>query len=310
MPNMTNTTQNGTHRSATIATPSGGEPISVGQGHPLTIVAGPCTFESLELGREIAATLKAVCEELGVNFVFKASFDKANRSSVDSPRGPQLATAMEWFGRIREEFQVPVTTDIHEPGQAGNVAPVVDVLQIPAFLCRQTDLLVAASEAAVEHVCAINIKKGQFLSPVEMRGPIHKCQQAGCDNLIVTERGTFFGYHRLVTDVIGLADLVHLDPDNPEEIHHEAPPANAVPVCFDATHSAQLPGATKTTGGRRERVTDLARAAAALRVHALFIECHPDPENAMSDAATMLHLDSVRPLLKQVVAIHDAVSRD
>lgn len=282
--------------------------MRVGQSQPMTIIAGPCTFESLELGQEIAQLLKETCEQLGIQYVFKASFDKANRSSVDSPRGPQLARAMDWFGQIRDEFQVPVTTDIHEPAHAEQVAPVVDVLQIPAFLCRQTDLLVAASEAASKHSCAVNIKKGQFLSPIEMRGPIHKCQQAGCDNLIVTERGTFFGYHRLVTDVIGLADLVHLDPDNPEEIHHEAPPARAVPVCFDATHSAQLPGATNTTGGRRERVADLARAATALRVHALFIECHPTPENALSDAATMLPLDHVPALLHEINAIHNAVT--
>ena len=226
----------------TVAGPAGA--IEIGPDRPLTIIAGPCALESRDLGLRIGEAVRDACAEMGFSYIFKASYDKANRTSVDSKRGPGLESGLRDLEAIRAELGVPVTTDIHEPAQAEAVAEVVDVLQIPAFLCRQTDLLVAASEAASARAKAVNIKKGQFLSPEEMRGPVRKCTAAGCSNLMLTERGTFFGYHRLVTDVIGLGDLMALDTEFDGGPALESTP----PVCFDATHSAQLPGASKTTG--------------------------------------------------------------
>jgi 2-dehydro-3-deoxyphosphooctonate aldolase (KDO 8-P synthase) len=286
----------------TVIGPSG--TVEIGPDRPLSIIAGPCALESRDLGLRIGETLREACAALGFGYIFKASYDKANRTSVDSKRGPGLEAGLRDLEAIRAELGVPITTDIHEPGQAEAVAEVVDILQIPAFLCRQTDLLVAASEAAAARSKAVNIKKGQFLSPEEMRGPVRKCAAAGCTNLMLTERGTFFGYHRLVTDVIGLGDLMALDTafDGAEAL--EAAP----PVCFDATHSAQLPGASKTTGGRRDRIPMLATAAVACGVDAVFMECHPDPERALSDAATMLPLDGVPDLLSRLRRVRDAIS--
>ncbi len=286
----------------TVPGPSGA--IEIGPDRPLAIIAGPCALESRELGLRIGEAVRDACAELGFSYIFKASYDKANRTSVDSKRGPGLESGLRDLEAIRAELGVPVTTDIHEPGQADAVAEVVDILQIPAFLCRQTDLLVAASEAASARAKAVNIKKGQFLSPEEMRGPVRKCTDAGCSNLMLTERGTFFGYHRLVTDVIGLGDLMALDTDFDGGPVLESTP----PVCFDATHSAQLPGASKTTGGRRDRIPMLATAAVACGVDAVFMECHPDPERALSDAATMLRLETVPALLSRLRAVRDAIS--
>ena len=286
----------------TVPGPSGA--IEIGPGRPLTIIAGPCALESRDLGLRIGEAVRDTCAELGFSYIFKASYDKANRTSVDSKRGPGLESGLRDLEAIRAELGVPVTTDIHEPAQAEAVAEVVDVLQIPAFLCRQTDLLVAASEAASARAKAVNIKKGQFLSPEEMRGPVRKCTAAGCSNLMLTERGTFFGYHRLVTDVIGLGDLMALDTEFDGGPALESTP----PVCFDATHSAQLPGASKTTGGRRDRIPMLATAAVACGVDAVFMECHPEPERALSDAATMLRLDAVPALLARLKAVREAIS--
>ncbi|MFB3430010.1 3-deoxy-8-phosphooctulonate synthase [Phycisphaerales bacterium ac7] len=286
----------------TVAGPAG--TIEIGPGRPLTIIAGPCALESRDLGLRIGEAVRDACAEMGFSYIFKASYDKANRTSVDSKRGPGLESGLRDLEAIRAELGVPVTTDIHEPAQAGAVAEVVDVLQIPAFLCRQTDLLVAASEAASARAKAVNIKKGQFLSPEEMRGPVRKCTAAGCSNLMLTERGTFFGYHRLVTDVIGLGDLMALDTEFDGGPALESTP----PVCFDATHSAQLPGASKTTGGRRDRIPMLAAAAVACSVDAVFMECHPEPERALSDAATMLRLDAVPALLARLKAVREAIS--
>lgn len=285
----------------TVAGPSG--TIEIGPDHQLAIIAGPCALESRELGLRIGEAVRDACAEFGFSYVFKASYDKANRTSVDSKRGPGLESGLRDLEAIRAELGVPVTTDLHEPTQAEAVAEVVDILQIPAFLCRQTDLLVAASEAASARAKVVNIKKGQFLSPEEMRGPVRKCAAAGCSNLMLTERGTFFGYHRLVTDVIGLGDLMALDTDFDGGPALEATP----PVCFDATHSAQLPGASKTTGGRRDRIPMLASAAVACGVDAVFMECHPDPERALSDAATMLPLDTVPALLARLRSIREAI---
>ena len=273
------------------------KPIPIGSGRTLCVIAGPCVIESADLCTTIARHLRTVCDDLELPLIFKASFDKANRTSVDSPRGPGLDDGLDVLARIRSEFSIPVTTDVHAPAQAEPVAQIVDLLQIPAFLCRQTDLLTAVGSAAATHNRAVNVKKGQFLSPEEMAGPVGKLQSAGCKHIMLTERGTFFGYHRLVNDFIGLGDLLESSAGgNPQ-------PA----VCFDCTHSAQLPGASATTGGRRDRVPMLACAAAAAGVDALFLECHPDPPHAHSDASTMLALEAVAPLLAQVKAIHGVV---
>jgi 2-dehydro-3-deoxyphosphooctonate aldolase (KDO 8-P synthase) len=283
----------------TITGPEGPDnAISVGGAQPLLLIAGPCVLESLDLAMRIGETMKSACDELGLPYVFKASFDKANRSSVTSPRGPGMDEGLDALATVREKLGVPVTTDIHAPEQAMQAAERVDILQIPAFLCRQTDLIVASGEAADTHGRLVNIKKGQFLSPTEMRGPLHKLSQAGCTNAMVTERGTFFGYHRLVNDFIGFADMMEL------ELEGDGNPA----VCFDCTHSAQLPGASATTGGRRDRVPTLAKAAVAAGAHALFMECHPDPEDAASDASTQLPLESAGALLRTLVRIREAIS--
>ena len=230
--------------------------ITIGPGHPLAVIAGPCTLESAELGFDMARICKQICDDLGLPFIFKASFDKANRSSAGSKRGPGMAEALDTFRAIGKELGVPTTTDIHTPEQAEPAAAVVDILQIPAFLCRQTDLVVAAAQAAKKHACAVNIKKGQFLSPKEMAGPVRKAKEGGCENLLLTERGTFFGYHRLVNDFTGLGDLMELDCSAFTD-------AGSPPVCFDITHSTQLPGSGEQTGGRPDRAPLLARAATA-----------------------------------------------
>lgn len=272
--------------------------VAIGPGHPLAIIAGPCVIESREMGFEIGRTLQDACKSLGLSYIFKASFDKANRSSISSPRGPGLERGLDWISSIAKELNVPSTTDIHAPEQAEPVAQKINLLQIPAFLCRQTDLLFAAGKSAAAHNRAVNVKKGQFLSPGEMSGPIRKLAEAGCSNSMCTERGTFFGYGRLVNDFLGLGDLIDLQGKGVD-----APP----PVCFDCTHSTQLPGAGEQTGGRPDRAPLLARAAVAAGVHALFIECHPTPAKALSDASTMLPLDSIPALLAQLAAIRAAI---
>jgi 2-dehydro-3-deoxyphosphooctonate aldolase (KDO 8-P synthase) len=270
--------------------------VLVGPGCPLAIIAGPCVLESLELGLDVARRLRDACDAAGLAYIFKASFDKANRSSIRSARGPGLDRGLAWLREIRERVGAPVTTDIHEPSQADPVARAVDLLQIPAFLCRQTDLLAAAGEAAARHRRAVNVKKGQFLAPHEMLGPVRKLAQAGCDNVLLTERGTTFGYGRLVNDFLGLGDLLALPAEG-----------GAPPVCFDATHSTQLPGAGEQTGGRPERAPLLARAAVAAGVHAVFLETHPHPPSALSDASTMLPLGTVPALLSSLAALRRAV---
>lgn len=250
----------------------------------------------MSIGRHIAP----ICRDLGLSYIFKASFDKANRSSINSARGPGLERGLAWMKTIRAELGVPITTDIHDPVQAESVAEAVDILQIPAFLCRQTDLLIAAGHAAAMHGRAVNVKKGQFMSPGEMGGAVRKLGEAGCSNTMLTERGTFFGYGRLVNDFLGLGDLMELDTSKFDKL-------GAPPVCFDCTHSTQLPGAGEQTGGRPERAPLLARAATAAGVHALFIECHPEPSKALSDASTMLRLDGMGALLESVAAIRRAM---
>jgi 2-dehydro-3-deoxyphosphooctonate aldolase (KDO 8-P synthase) len=256
-----------------------------GESERLTLIAGPCVIESLDLCREVAAAVKTICAEVGVNYLFKASFDKANRTAAGSFRGLGMQQGLAVLAAIRSEFGVPVLTDIHESWQAQPVAETVDVLQIPAFLCRQTDLLIAAAQTGR----CINIKKGQFLAPWDMANVVQKVTQTGNRNLILTERGVSFGYNTLIVDMTALPQMRAL----------------GYPVCFDATHSVQLPGGAGTqSGGRREYIPHLARAAAAVGIDALFMEVHPEPEKGLSDPATMYPLAQLPALLKTVVEIH------
>ena len=263
-------------------------PVAAGRGHPLLLIAGPCVLEKPEINREIASALVEIARSLHLPLVFKASFDKANRTSIHSARGPGLEAGLAELQAIKREFDLLVTTDVHAPHQAAAVAEVADLLQVPAFLCRQTDLLVACARTGRP----VNVKKGQFMSPAEMRHVVNKLDEADCRGVMLTERGTFFGYHRLVNDFIGLGDLAEL----------------GVPVCFDVTHSTQLPGAGATaTAGRPERAGLLARASTAAGVDALFIECHPEPSRAQSDASTQQPLSALPELLRQVVSIRSAL---
>ena len=262
--------------------------VAAGDGRPLLLIGGPCVLETPAVNTQIGRTLRDVCADLGLGFVFKASFDKANRSSIHSPRGPGLDAGLAELARLRDELGVPITTDVHEPRQACRVAEVVDLLQVPAFLCRQTDLLLACADTGKP----VNVKKGQFMSAAEMTHVAGKLREGGCAQIMLTERGTFFGYNRLVNDFIGLGDLM--------ELGH--------PVCFDVTHSTQLPGGGDGhSGGRPERAPLLARAAVAAGVHLVFMECHPQPSAAFSDATTCQPLDRMGPLLQSLAAIHVAV---
>jgi len=278
--------------------------LKIGPGQPLAIIAGPCVLESLELGLSVGRHLLEHCQKLGLNYIFKASFDKANRTSIDSARGPGLVQGLGWLSQIGTELRVPVTTDIHEPAHAEPAARVVDLLQIPAFLCRQTDLLVAAGQSAARHGRAVNVKKGQFISPQEMDGPLHKLAQTRCENVILTERGTFFGYGRLVNDFIGVAEMMDLRAKDAA-----GQPMEPAPVCFDCTHSCQRPGrgeGGKETGGDWRFAPMLAKAAVAMGVHALFMETHPDPGNALSDRATQIPMAEVGRVLEGVARVRSA----
>lgn len=270
---------------------------------PLAIIAGPCVLETRELGLEVGRAIKAACDEFGLTYIFKASFDKANRSSMHSARGPGLDRGVGWLAEIGAELGVPVTTDIHEPAQAEPVARKVDLLQIPAFLCRQTDLIVAAGQAAAQHGRAVNVKKGQFLSPKEMAGPVFKLGQAGCTNVLLTDRGTFFGYGRLVNDFVGIAEMMALVVEGPA-----GQKWGGAPVCLDCTHSTQRPGGSVTDGDWRFAPM-LARAAVAAGVDALFMEVHPNPANAMSDAATQIPLEHARDVLAAVAGLRRETAR-
>jgi len=252
----------------------------------LAVFAGPCVAESRELCFQVAERMAAVCEKLGVQYIFKASFDKANRSSGDSFRGPGIDAGLAMLEAVKERFGLPVVTDVHESAQAAQVASVADFLQVPAFLCRQTDLLVACAATGRP----VNVKKGQFLAPEDMAGVIGKLRAAGCRDILLTERGTTFGYHNLVVDMRSLAAMRAL----------------GVPVVFDATHSVQLPGGLgKASGGQRQYVPYLARAAAAVGIDALFLEVHPDPDHALSDGPNSLDFEAAEQTIKQVKAIHE-----
>ena len=260
---------------------------TVGDGS-LTLIAGPCLAESLALCEEVAGETQIVAREFGFNYIFKASFDQANRTSLGSDRGAGLEAGLEILSSIGQKFDVPTTTDIHLPDQAAPVAEVVDILQIPAFLSRQTDLL----EAAAITGKIVNVKKGQFLAPHDTKNIVAKLQSFGTNGVMLTERGTSFGYNTLIVDMPGL----------------EIMRSFGVPVCFDATHSAQRPGgAGTTTGGVRESIPAMTRAAVAVGIDALFLEVHPDPANALSDSATQWPLARLRELLEPIAAIRAAI---
>jgi len=258
----------------------------LGNNRSLLIIAGPCVIESSDLCLSIARHVKLICDRLGLTYVFKASFDKANRSSNSSFRGPGLTDGLVVLERIKGELGIPVLTDVHEVAQVPVAAKVVDILQVPAFLARQTDLLLACGQTGR----AVNVKKGQFMSPQEMGNAIDKVRSAGGGEILLTERGTFFGYNRLVNDFTGLAVMKTF----------------GCPVIFDITHSTQQPAGLGTqSGGNPQYSPLLARAAVAAGVDGLFLECHPDPKAAKSDAATMLRLEDVEPLLTQAKQIAD-----
>ncbi len=262
--------------------------VEIGDGRPLALIAGPCVIESEELCLEVGAKVKEIARGLGMPYIFKASFDKANRTSVKSFRGPGIEKGLEILARVRSKLDVPVLTDIHEPWHARPTAEVVDVLQIPAFLCRQTNLVVNAAKTGK----CVNIKKAQFLAPWDMKNSVEKARSTGNENILLTERGTSFGYNTLVVDMCSLPAMREL----------------GCPVVFDATHAVQRPGGLgDATGGAREFVPHLMRAAVAVGVDALFLEVHPDPPNALCDAASMLALDDLERALARVCAIREAL---
>jgi 2-dehydro-3-deoxyphosphooctonate aldolase (KDO 8-P synthase) len=263
--------------------------LSIGGGHPLALVAGPCVIESAAHALDIASSLKEIAVRCGVPLIFKASYDKANRTSRQSFRGPGLDAGLRTLADIRSRTGLPILTDIHEPSHARPAAEVVDVLQIPAFLCRQTDLLVAAARTGK----AINVKKGQFLAPNDMRHVVDKITAEGNQSVLVTERGVSFGYNNLVVDVRAFPMLRAL----------------GYPVVFDVTHSLQLPGAGDgVTAGLAEYIEPLASAGVAAGVDALFMEVHEEPSRAKSDAGNALRLDRLEPLLRKLTRIERAVS--
>jgi len=261
-----------------------------GGGAPF-ILAGPCVVESRDLAFEIATRLRDIAAARDLAFIFKASFDKANRSSIQGERGIGQQRGLEILAAIREELGIPVVTDVHTAEQCAPAAEAVDMLQIPAFLCRQTDLLVAASQTG----CVVNVKKGQFLAPWDMHNVVEKCRAAGSDRILVTERGSSFGYGRLVVDMNGFAHLAK----------------TGCPVVFDATHSVQEPGARgDRSGGDRTLVPALARAAVATgHVDGLFFEVHPDPDSSPSDGPNMLRLEQFEEILDSVLSVHTAVPK-
>jgi len=263
--------------------------VTIGNDLPLTIIAGPCQLESRNHGLEVAAALAEIAARLGIGLIYKSSFDKANRTSISSVRGLGLEQALPILAEIGEKTGLPVLTDVHLPEQCAPVAEAVDVLQIPAFLCRQTDLVVAAAETGR----TLNIKKGQFLAPWDMKNVLAKADETGNPNVMLCERGASFGYNTLVTDMRALPELA----------------ATGCPVVFDATHSVQQPGGQgAVSGGQREYVPVLARAAVAVGVAAVFMETHPDPDSAPSDGPNMIPLSEIEALIARLMAF-DALAK-
>ena len=264
--------------------------VTFGEGHPLVLIAGPCVIEDADTTLAIARQLKELCGRLGIGLVFKASYDKANRSSHDAYRGPGMQQGLEILARVKAELDLPLLSDIHDVSQVGPAAEVLDILQIPAFLSRQTDLLLAAARSGR----VVNVKKGQFLAPWDMRNVVGKLEKGGATALLLTERGASFGYNNLVVDMRSLAILRE----------------NRWPVIFDATHAVQLPGgAGSASGGGRRFVAGLSRAAVAMGVDALFWEVHPEPDKALCDGPNSLKLSDLEGALAPILAIHDTVNR-
>lgn len=262
--------------------------IIFGGNNPFVLIAGPCVIESENQVFEIASGIKEVTKKLKIPFVFKASFDKANRSSIHSYRGPGLTEGLKLLEKVKKELDIPVTSDIHEPSQAELAGEVLDIIQIPAFLCRQTDLLVAAAKTGK----IVNVKKGQFLAPWDMKNVVIKLKETGNEKILLTERGTTLGYNNLIVDMRSLATMREL----------------GYPVVFDGTHSVQIPGGNGTsTGGKREFVPPLSRAAVAVGIDALFAEVHTDPDNALSDGPNMIRLDQLENILKPIQKIDNLV---
>ena len=272
--------------SVAIDTPTG-TPVIVGPGQPLLLIGGPCALESEELAKNVAKTMQEMCARLGITYVFKASFDKANRTSLDSFRGPGLKDGLHTLAKIRQELQIPVISDIHDVTQVDAAAEVLDIIQIPAFLCRQTDLLTAAAQTGKP----VNVKKGQFVSPWDMKNVVKKIRGAGSDKIMLVERGACFGYNNLVVDMRSLPVMRSF----------------GCPVIFDATHSVQLPGGSGgTSSGQREFIAPLTRAAVAAGIDGLFMEIHPDPEKALCDGPNSMPLDEVEELLTSLIKIRTA----
>jgi 2-dehydro-3-deoxyphosphooctonate aldolase (KDO 8-P synthase) len=260
-------------------------PVAFGTGR-LALIAGPCVAESLELCLTVAGRLAEMCRRLEIGYVFKSSYDKANRSSAASFRGPGLEKGLRWLDEVRRQMGVPILSDVHTPEQAAEAGGVLDCIQVPAFLCRQTDLLVAAGRTGK----AVNVKKGQFMAPWDMRLAVEKVRSGGGGNVLLTERGTCFGYNRLVTDLRAIRQMQAF-----------------APVVFDATHSVMEPGALgDRSGGQREYAPLLAAGALAAGADALFIETHPDPDQARSDAASQIPLDEMEPILRTCRAVFQA----
>jgi 2-dehydro-3-deoxyphosphooctonate aldolase (KDO 8-P synthase) len=262
--------------------------FTIGKDHGLFLIAGPCVIETEKMMLETARQLKEIAMQLSLPLIFKSSYDKANRSSGQSFRGPGLVKGLKILRKIKEEFELPVLSDIHTEAEAQAAAEVLDILQIPAFLCRQTDLLVAAARTGR----IVNVKKGQFMAPWEMGNAVEKIESAGNQKILLTERGASFGYNNLVSDMRAIPIMQRF----------------GYPVVFDATHSVQLPGAAgKSSSGQREFVAPLARAAVAAGCDGLFMEVHPDPDHAPSDGPNMVPLKDLPELLRQVKRIHDAI---
>jgi 2-dehydro-3-deoxyphosphooctonate aldolase (KDO 8-P synthase) len=261
------------------------ETLSIGDRQRLTLIGGPCVIESEAFTLKMAEEIQKICDRLNISFIFKSSFDKANRTSINSFRGKSLDRGLNILQKVKERIGVPILTDIHESNQAATVAQVADVLQIPAFLCRQTDLLLAAAATGK----AVNVKKGQFLAPWDMKNVVNKLEYGGAKNILLTERGTSFGYNNLVVDFRSLPQMRKL----------------GYPVVFDATHSVQMPGGNgNSTGGQREFVPYLAKAAAAVGIDALFMEVHENPDIAPSDGPNMIPLANLEKIMRQVASIH------